>query len=87
MEGDCDKELTGGITDTAGSLFTMYVFEKSLTRNVPLSEGRMISASSSEWIYIPCYASSLNIMAKFVTETVAGRSFQTLSQCLTFTEM
>ena len=48
MEGDCDKEFTGGITDTAGSPFTMYVFEKSSTRKVPLSEGRMISASSDE---------------------------------------
>lgn len=85
MEGDCDKEFTGGITDTAGSPFTMYVFEKSSTRKVPLSEGRMISASYSEWIYIPCCVSSLNIMAKFVTETVAGRSFKTFSWCLTFT--
>ena len=85
VEGDCDTEFTGGITDTAGSPFTTYVFEKSSTRKVPLSEGRMISASSSEWIYIPCCASSLNIMAKFVTETVAGRSFKTFSRCLTFT--
>lgn len=53
VEGDCE-EFTGGITDTAGSSFTTYVFEKSSTRKVPLSEGRMISASSSEWIYIPC---------------------------------
>ena len=83
VEGDCDTEFTGVITDTADSPFTMYVFEKSSTRKVPLSEGRMISASSSEWIY--CCASSLNIMAKFVTETVAGRSFKTFSQCLTFT--
>ena len=65
VEGDCDTEFTGVITDTAGSPFR--TFEKSSTRNVPLSEGRMISASSSEWIYIPCCASSLNIMAKFVT--------------------
>ena len=85
VEGDCDTEFTGGITDTAGSPFTTYVFEKSSTRKVPLSEGRMISASSSEWIYIPRCASSLNIMAKFVTETVAGRSFKTFSRCLTFT--
>ena len=84
VEGDCDTEFIGGITDTAGSPFTTYVFEKSSTRKVPLSEGRMISASS-EWIYIPCCASSLNIMAKFVTETVAGRSFKTFSRCLTFT--
>ena len=85
VEGDCDTEFTGGITDTAGSPFTTYVFEKSSTRKAPLSEGRMIYASSSEWMYIPCCASSLNIMAKFVTETVAGRSFKTFSRCLTFT--
>ena len=84
VEGDCDTEFTGVITDTAGSPFTTYIFEKSSTRKVPLSEGRIISASSSEWIHIPCCASSLNIMAKFVTETVAGRSFKTSSLCLTF---
>ena len=52
MEGDCDKEFTGGVTDTAGCPFTTYVFEKSSTRKVPLSESRMISASSSKWIYV-----------------------------------
>ena len=36
-------------------------------------------------IYSLCCASSLNIMAKFVTETVAGRSFKAFSWCLTFT--
>ena len=38
MEGDCDTEFTGGITESAGSPFTTYVFEKSSTRKVPLYE-------------------------------------------------
>lgn len=50
-----------------------------------LSEGKIISASSSGYMYKPWCAFNLNMRAKFATVTVTGRNFKTFSLFLTFT--